>query len=219
MAEPKKKETKKKDKTAKCLIKKEYTEEEKARIASYKEKKRSTLKPIKFKKDRMEGDKVVISNVSEDADLSLATLAETTGTPHTLFGQVILKQAISASCGSKEEGLEISNSIAAAMLDIGPRDGLEGMLAAQMVSVHIQAMECLRRATLEGQPFDIATTYRNQAIKLLKTYAAQIEALKRYRTGGQQKVTVEHVHVHQGGQAIVGTVSQGGGGSDAKKGE
>jgi len=33
---------------------------------------------------------------------------------------------------------------------------------------------------------------------------------KRYRTGGEQKVTVEHVHVHEGGQAIVGSVTGGG---------
>jgi hypothetical protein len=41
----------------------------------------------------------------------------------------------------------------------------------------------------------------------------QMEALKRYRTGGQQKVTVEHVTVNDGGQAIVGAVTHGGGGS------
>ena len=39
----------------------------------------------------------------------------------------------------------------------------------------------------------------------------QVEALKRYRGKGEQKMTVEHVHVYQGGQAIVGAVHQGGG--------
>ena len=33
-----------------------------------------------------------------------------------------------------------------------------------------------------------------------------LEALNRHRGKGQQKVTVEHVHVHNGGQAIVGNV-------------
>jgi hypothetical protein len=46
----------------------------------------------------------------------------------------------------------------------------------------------------------------NLAVKLLRTYTAQLEALQRYRGKGQQKVMVEHVHVHQGGQAIVGNV-------------
>jgi len=41
-------------------------------------------------------------------------------------------------------------------------------------------------------------------------YAVQMEALKRYRTGGQQRVIVEHVTVNAGGQAIVGSVTRGG---------
>ena len=36
----------------------------------------------------------------------------------------------------------------------------------------------------------------------------QMEALKRHRTGGEQKVTVQHVSVGEGGQAIVGNVTQ-----------
>jgi hypothetical protein len=36
-----------------------------------------------------------------------------------------------------------------------------------------------------------------------------METLKRYRTGGEQKVTVQHVTVNDGGQAIVGTVTPG----------
>ena len=35
-----------------------------------------------------------------------------------------------------------------------------------------------------------------------------MDALKRYRTGGEQKVTVQHVTVTEGGQAIVGNVTQ-----------
>lgn len=35
-----------------------------------------------------------------------------------------------------------------------------------------------------------------------------MEALKRYRSGGEQKVTVQHVSVNEGGQAIVGNVTQ-----------
>ena len=38
-----------------------------------------------------------------------------------------------------------------------------------------------------------------------------MDALGRHRGKGQQKVTVEHVHVNAGGQAIVGAVAAGGG--------
>ena len=52
--------------------------------------------------------------------------------------------------------------------------------------------------------------------KLVRTFTTQIEALKRYRTGGQQRVVVEHVTVNEGGQAIVGSVSHGGVGAQKK---
>ena len=46
-----------------------------------------------------------------------------------------------------------------------------------------------------------------------------MEALKRYRTGGEQKVTVQHVSVSKGGQAIVGEVTHSTPQAAAKKPE
>jgi hypothetical protein len=94
-------------------------------------------------------------------------------------------------------------------MGIQPRDEIEGMLAGQMVSTHNAAMMMLRRLksveTIQQQ-----NSAGNLATKLLLTYTTQVEALQRYRGKGQQKVTVEHVHVHSGGQAIVGAVQGGG---------
>jgi hypothetical protein len=45
--------------------------------------------------------------------------------------------------------------------------------------------------------------------KLARTFAAQVEALKKYRSAGEQTIRVQHVTVNDGGQAIVGNVSQG----------
>jgi hypothetical protein len=59
----------------------------------------------------------------------------------------------------------------------------------------------------------------SQANKLSRTYATLLEALNRHRGKGQQKVTVEHVHVHPGGQAVVGVVEAPGGGDRAKSEE
>ena len=46
--------------------------------------------------------------------------------------------------------------------------------------------------------------------KMLRTFMAQMETLKKYRTGGQQKMVVEYVHANETGQAIAGTLNQGG---------
>ena len=51
------------------------------------------------------------------------------------------------------------------------------------------------------------------------TYTTLLGALNRHRSKGQQKVTVEHVHVHAGGQAIVGAVETPGGVASENEGQ
>jgi hypothetical protein len=89
---------------------------------------------------------------------------------------------------------------------IKPRDRLETMLAAQMAAVHIATMMSARRLRHADNPHkqDSAERAFN---KLARTFATQMEALMRYRTGGEQKV-VQHVSISDGSQAIVGNVTQ-----------
>ena len=107
----------------------------------------------------------------------------------------------------------------AALIGIGPKDELEGMMAAQLIAAHNAAMECYRRTMIGEQSFEGRRENLAQANKLSRTYATLLEALNRHRGKGQQKVTVEHVHVHSGGQAVVGMVDGLGGGDRAKSEE
>jgi hypothetical protein len=75
---------------------------------------------------------------------------------------------------------------------IAPRDEAEAMLAAQMVGVHWVAMDLLRKANDPARLNDAG----NLAVKLLRTYTTQLEALKRYRSAGEQRVVVQHQHVN-----------------------
>ncbi len=105
----------------------------------------------------------------------------------------------------------------AALRSIGPRDALEALLAVQMVRTHNLALTYLERAGGKGQTVLGVQMFSNFADRLLRTFTAQMETLKTYRTKGEQKVEVKHVHVNRGGQAIVGAVSHSGGGGDADK--
>jgi hypothetical protein len=114
---------------------------------------------------------------------------------------------------SDDEGRDQQyKATAAALIGISPKDELEGMMAAQLLAAHYAAMECYRRAMLDEQTFEGRRENLNQANKLSRSFAVLLEALNRHRGKGQQKVTVEHVHVHEGGQAIVGNVESRGGG-------
>jgi len=105
-----------------------------------------------------------------------------------------------------------------ALIGITPGDELEGVIAAQLIAAHNAAMECYRRAMIGEQTFEGRRENLSQANKLSRTYAALLDTLNRHRGKGQQKITVEHVHVHEGGQAIVGNVeSRGGFASKAKE--
>jgi hypothetical protein len=125
---------------------------------------------------------------SADENLALVLISQVRGT-------------LSTSGGLSEA--QVVNGAVAALKGLAPRDELEGMLAAQMVATHSAAMECLRRATngqtLEGRDQDL-----KHATKLLGMYARQVEALDKHRGKGQQTITVEHVTVNAGGQAVVG---------------
>jgi hypothetical protein len=103
-----------------------------------------------------------------------------------------------------------------ALIGIKPRDEMEGMIAAQLIACHNASMECYRRAMIREQTFEGRRENLSQAGKLSRAYATLLEALNRHRGKGTQKVTVEHVHVHSGGQAIVGNVGAPGGGMQPK---
>ena len=49
--------------------------------------------------------------------------------------------------------------------------------------------------------------FSSAATKLMRTYVLQVEAFRRLRQGGSQFVRVEHVHVHEGAQAVIGNVT------------
>jgi len=94
------------------------------------------------------------------------------------------------------------------MVELQPANLVEAMLNVQMVGVHETALMFLKRATLEGQTLDGIDANVNRATRLLRLFNEQLVAMARLKGKvGQQKVTVEHVNVYQGGPAIVGAVA------------
>ena len=194
------------------LKKNEYTDEEKTRLAKYEQ--RANKKPVKFKAEESDSDKPSIALKDPDDPLMFVKLSEAMGTQDSDLQGYLLQQAIYTfkDAGGADGGKAAfsANAAFAILTGIQPQDELEGMLAIQMIGVHNMAMETLARAGYRDQTFEGKQANINQATKMLRTFMSQMEALKRYRTGGQQKMIVEHVNVNEGGQAVVGTVNQGG---------
>jgi hypothetical protein len=134
------------------------------------------------------------------------------GTHDYEFLDGLLRQLCGASIVGGKVDENRLNFMLSLVQGIEPRDQVEAMLAAQMAATHNAVMTFANRLnrveTIPQQ--DSAERAFN---KLARTFASQLEALKRYRSAGEQTVRVEHVTVNDGGQAIVGNVSHGGSGS------
>ena len=106
---------------------------------------------------------------------------------------------------------ETATNAALALIEAAaPRNEIEGALAVQMACTHAAAMSVLARFRGGGGTERWVVALATAAARLLRAYSVQVETLRRLRHGGDQYVRVEHVHVNDGGQAIVGNVKTAG---------
>jgi hypothetical protein len=149
-----------------------------------------------------------ISFTHAEPDLAHILMMADLGTCDPDFMTGVQGQVASIGAHGRKIDEGASNFLLSVVRGVQPRDELEAMLAVQRGAIHQATMMMARRLNhVENiTQQDAAERALN---KLARTYTTQMEALKRYRTGGQQKVTVEHVTVNQGGQAIVGNVQGG----------
>ncbi len=110
--------------------------------------------------------------------------------------------------GDEQINADQVNSALGLLGGLEPKNATEALLAVQMFGVHEAALRFLQLATMRGQSLENSDSNLGKATKLLKLFNEQLEAMAKLKgKTGQQKVTVEHVHVHNGGKAIVGNVN------------
>ena len=143
--------------------------------------------------------------------------------PNELVGQALIMEVLASADGDFVNGIvsQLANAsrrgqdidehglnfMLSVIKGIEARDQLEAMLAAQMAAVHVASMTFARRLA-HVDDISQQDSAERAFNKLTRTFAMQMEALNRYRSGAEQKVTLQHVSVAEGGQAIVGNVTQ-----------
>jgi hypothetical protein len=139
----------------------------------------------------------------------LADICTPTGVKHDDVAVRILDQVRTRLVRPKPNNMEDALRHAITTIaELGPQNAMEAFLATQMVATHEAALLFLNRATQDGQTMDSNDAYVLRATRLMRLHLDQLEAMQKLKgKTGQQRVTVEHVHVHKGGQAIVGAVS------------
>lgn len=200
--------------------KRALTAKEKSRIDEFKGKQKKEIGNIfraATKDDETNGS--VSLNVdptlehSDAIHLLHSAIAAATGSTNSTVGiqlLINLSKAIVSSNANTEEVVSQLGTLAQTMTMLAPEDPYEGQLVAQLVVLHEQSMEWLGKA-MRTERVDFANVYLNGASKLLTRHHETLDALLKYRRKGEQRVLVEHVHVHNGGQAIVGSITTGSG--------
>jgi len=170
-------------------------------LERWKERNSGRMSAPKFKKIK---DMTVTLEVSGDLQQQ-SFAAETSGSADIDFFKTLISQVTSTY--QSENCEERANYSSAFMHGLNPSDETEGILIAQMTGTHNLIMEFMKRAVLSGQTAEGSNDNTNKACRLMSIFLKQIETLEKYRgKSAQQKVLVEHVHIHEGGRAIVGNV-------------
>ncbi len=140
-----------------------------------------------------------LSDGSElDGKKIIEAIQQASGTSDPSIGEKIIKDI---AYGLADDTHELRINSASAMLSaLKPKDETEALLLGQFFALHDSGMRCLRNANSQEMFYHIEKLFSLSA-KLLNTANQSMQALIKYRSGGQQ--TVQVIHMHNEGQAIV----------------
>ena len=102
-------------------------------------------------------DKKATTVVVNDPDDPKGTLKHIGGSKSDHWNGVLANQTIQTlwlKHPDKETSDHQLSATVAGLVGIGPKDELEGMIAAQLLAAHNAAMECYRRAMIGEQSFE-----------------------------------------------------------------
>jgi hypothetical protein len=139
-----------------------------------------------------------LDQINVHPDVAAFRMMNTLGTTSVDLADRLVSQILNATHlqpSSEPISENTLNAALGAVAGIAPRDEAEAMMAAQMVGVHWIAMDLLRQVGVTDNRI-LFNDAGNMVVKLLRTYTAQLEALKRYRSAGEQRVVVQHQHVN-----------------------
>jgi hypothetical protein len=170
--------------------------------------------PVRVKVFRADGKLAPVHPPDGEGKIWWRRLKKALGTKSSDFVNASLFQIQSASRSPWGGISELAMNSALAMIEAAaPKDEIEGALAVQMACTHTAAMAVLAKLDAAFATERHIAAFGTAAARLMRAYATQVEVLRRLRNGGQQFVRVEHVHVNDGGQAVIGNVKK----SDASR--
>jgi hypothetical protein len=110
------------------------------------------------------------------------------------------------------------NAAIALIASVRPQSELEALLAVQVVATGFVGLKFLKHSQHHLDEAFIGV-YGGYGTRLLRLQMELIQTLDKHRRGNKQTVEVRHVHIHPGGQGVVGIVNSGKAGGPGQEGK
>ncbi len=138
-----------------------------------------------------------------------ARLKAATGTTNPSLQETLVRQVQdtvkAAFRGNTAGASDLEEATLAAMKEMAPQTGVQGMLAAQFVALSFASLECLRRGSEDKSAPAVRDMNLRHAERLVATGLRVLEAFDRVQGRGVPNVTVNKLlNVEAGGQAVIG---------------
>jgi hypothetical protein len=163
--------------------------------------------PVRVRTRRITANVAKLHPPDGEGKIWWGRLKKALGTGSSDFVNASLHQLQAAAqfpgSGISETGI---NAALAMIEGFAPQNEVEAALAVQMACTHIATMSVLARLGPGVGPEDRAVRLASAVARLVRAFTNQFEAYRRLRHGGDQYVRVEHVHINEGAQAVIGNV-------------
>jgi hypothetical protein len=166
--------------------------------------------PVKVRIRGIQGNVATFGSPGPTEEVWRKQLKAALGTVSDAFVDMSLQHLMRAARMPEGGASELAiNGALAHIASFASSNEMEAALAVQSACTHMVIMVMFARiGGGHGGPHRLPGL-GSTAAKLLRAYCTQVETYRRLRGGGgDQNIRVEHVHVHEGGQAIVGAVNQ-----------
>lgn len=160
-------------------------------------KKKNELHPAPVKEEK---NKVINQNRHDIDKQLIAIVLENYAT------KMVDLSGLSNEDKTKKEN-DLGQAAKALADSLGAEGLLQNMLVTQLLSTHDLHQKLLPYASRSMNYPEDNQYFINAITKLSNTFIQQITMLQKLQGQSQQKVVVEHLHIHEGAQAIVGQVN------------
>jgi hypothetical protein len=175
------------------------------------DKSRSAPQPVRVTLEAMQAEVPTFGSPGQDHEAWRMQLHAALGSMSDDFVTTSLRHLLSAARMPGGGPSELAMNAALAMIvAAAPVNEIEAALAVQIACTHMAAMAVMSRIGGAHGGSSRLPGLTSATSKLLRACSMQLETLRRLRSGGDQNIRVEHVHVHEGAQVIVGVVQEKG---------